>query len=182
MCCVGRQGILSAHSDAQQRVSPFGGRNRDRQSGPAATLRSSSRIGNRPHYLRIRKSAQEETLTDNIKIFKVPVRNKNIHHSSNRELIAYFIRGSFLALKLYRERRYDLCFAWSAVPAGAIAFLLWRLFKLRYLVRVCGPDIPGFERRYRAIYALLCPVIRAIWRGAERVVAKSDVELEMIRI
>jgi phosphatidyl-myo-inositol dimannoside synthase len=128
------------------------------------------------------KSAQEETLTDNIRIFKVPVRNKNIHHSSNRELIAYFIRGSFLALKLYRKRCYDLCFAWSAVPAGAIALLLWRLFRLHYLVRVCGPDIPGFERRYRTIYAVLCPLIRAIWRGADRVVAKSDVELEMIRM
>jgi phosphatidyl-myo-inositol dimannoside synthase len=128
------------------------------------------------------KSAQEETLTNNIRIFKVPVRNKNIHHSSNRELIAYFIRGSFLALKLYRERRYDLCFAWSAVPAGATALLLWRLFKLRYFVRVCGPDIPGFERRYRAIYAVLSPLIRTIWRGAERVVAKSDVEREMIRM
>ena len=128
------------------------------------------------------KSAQEETLTDNIRIFKVPVRNKNIHHSSNRELIAYFIRGSFLALKLYRESRYDLCFAWSTVPAGAIALLLCWLFKLRYLVRVCGPDIPGFERRYRAIYAVLCPLIRVIWRGAQRVVVKSDVELEMIRI
>jgi len=127
------------------------------------------------------KSAQEETFTDNIRIFKVPVRNKNIHHSSNRELIAYFIRGFFLSLNLHRERRFDLCFAWSAVPAGGIALLLWRLFRLRYLVRVCGPDIPGFERRYRTIYALLCPVIRAIWRGAEGVVAKSNVELEMIR-
>ena len=63
-----------------------------------------------------------------------------------------------------------------------MALLLWRLFKLRYLVRVCGPDIPGFERRYRAIYTVLCPLIRAVWRGAERVVAKSDVELDMIRM
>ena len=67
-------------------------------------------------------------------------------------------------------------------PLEPSALLLCWLFKLRYLVRVCGPDIPGFERRYRAIYAVLCPLIRVIWRGAQKVVVKSDVELEMIRI
>jgi phosphatidylinositol alpha-1,6-mannosyltransferase len=128
------------------------------------------------------KRAQKEIFAERIIIHKVPVNNKNIHHSSNRELSAYAVRGFFHALKLHRKRNYDLCFAWNAVPAGAIALLLQKLTGLRYLVRVCGPDIPGFERRYRAVYAVLCPLIRIIWRGAERVVAKSDVELEMIRI
>jgi phosphatidylinositol alpha-1,6-mannosyltransferase len=127
------------------------------------------------------KRAEEEMFSERIKIYKVPVRNKDIHHSSNRELITYAVRGFFLAMKLYRARSYDLCFAWSAVPAGAIAFLLRRLKGLHYLVRVSGPDIPGFERRYKNIYPLLSPLIRAVWRNAETVVVKSEVELQMIR-
>lgn len=127
------------------------------------------------------REAQEETFSANIKIYKVPVRNENLHHSSNRELAAYAFRGFLLASKLHRKQAYDLCFAWSAVPAGAIALSLRRLGGLRYVVRVCGPDIPGFERRYRTLYPILSPLIRIIWRGAEQVVAKSATELQMIR-
>src|SRR5688572_27582872 len=126
------------------------------------------------------KNFEEEPFSDRIKLYKVPVRNKNIHHSSNRELIEYSLRGLRHALKLHRKQPYDLCFAWSAVPAGAIALALRRLVGLRYIVRVCGPDIPGFERRYQSIQRFLLPLIRRIWYGAERVVAKSEREIEMI--
>jgi glycosyltransferase involved in cell wall biosynthesis len=47
-------------------------------------------------------------------------------------------------------------------------------------VRVSGPDIPGFERRYKYIYPLLSPLIRNVWCNAETVIVKSQVELEMI--
>src|SRR5688572_23268863 len=123
---------------------------------------------------------EEEPFSDRIKLYKVPVRNKNIHHSSNRELIAYSIRGLRLALKLHRQKSYDLCFAWSAVPAGAIALALRRFIGLRYILRVCGPDIPGFEIRYQTIHNLIAPLIRRVWRGAERTIAKSQREIEMI--
>lgn len=130
-----------------------------------------SALGSRP---------EEEFFASKIQLYKVPVRNKNIHHSSNRELSEYFIRGLWLALKLHRQRSYDICFAWSAVPAGAIALALRRLAGLRYIVRVCGPDIPGFERRYQTIHRFLSLLTRRIWRGAEKVVAKSEREIEMI--
>jgi phosphatidyl-myo-inositol dimannoside synthase len=123
---------------------------------------------------------EHEVFSERITLYKVPVRNKNIHHSSNRELIEYFIRGFLLALKLQRRHRYDLCFAWSGVPAGAIALLLRRLFGLRYILRVCGPDIPGFEQRYGVIHFFLAPLIRRVWLYADRLVAKSAREIELI--
>ena len=86
----------------------------------------------------------------------------------------------WLALKLHRKNPYDLCFAWSAVPAGAVALALKRISGLRYILRVCGPDIPGFERRYQTIHFLIAPLIRRIWRGADRLIAKSAREIEMI--
>jgi glycosyltransferase involved in cell wall biosynthesis len=131
-----------------------------------------SALGNKP---------EEELFSERIKIYKVPVRNKNIHHSSNRELATYAGRSFFAALKLHKSRCYDLCFAWSAVPAGPVALWLRWWVGLRYFVRVCGPDIPGFERRYSALYPVLTPVIWAVWRNAETVIVKSDVELQMIR-
>ncbi len=47
-------------------------------------------------------------------------------------------------------------------------------------MRVCGPDIPGFERRYQTIHFLIAPLIRRIWHAADTVIAKSEREIEMI--
>jgi len=124
---------------------------------------------------------EENVFAERIRIYKVPVRNRNLHHSSNRELIEYAARSFWLALQLQRKNRYDLCFAWSAVPAGAVALALKRLVGVRYIVRVCGPDIPGFERRYRRIHSWIAPLIRRVWREAECVIAKSQGEIELIR-
>lgn len=126
------------------------------------------------------KNKEEEKFSEHIRIFKVPVRNKNLHHSSNRELLSYAARAFRVAWQRQRARHYDLCFAWSAVPAGFIALALRKFTGLPYLVRVCGPDIPGFEERYQPLYPVLSPVIRAIWHNAAAVVAKSEGEREMI--
>ena len=51
---------------------------------------------------------------------------------------------------------------------------------LDYIVRVSGPDIPGFERRYNYIYPLLTPMIKAIWHDARYVVVKCQEELDLM--
>jgi phosphatidylinositol alpha-1,6-mannosyltransferase len=127
------------------------------------------------------RRSERERFAERIRVFKVPVNSQNIHHSSNRELLTYAARALPAALRLQRTRSYDLCFAWSAVPAGGVALALRRMTGLPYLVRVCGPDIPGFERRYGLLYPILSPSIRAIWRGAAAVVTKCAGEADMIR-
>lgn len=127
------------------------------------------------------KRYEQEIFAERARIFKVPVNNRNIHHSSNRELLVYAGRALPYAIRLHRARPYHLVFAWSAVPAGGVALALHYLVHLPYLVRVCGPDIPGFERRYGPIYPLLTPIIRLIWRSAEVVIAKCEDEAAMIR-
>jgi phosphatidyl-myo-inositol dimannoside synthase len=118
--------------------------------------------------------------SERIRIYKVPVQNNNIHHSSNPELLRYSWHSFLLARKLYRQQRYQLCFAWSAVPAGAVAYALYREFSLPYLVWVSGPDIPGFERRYRYLYPLLLPLLRRVWKAARVTIVKCQGEADMI--
>ncbi len=124
---------------------------------------------------------ERERFSERIQIYKVPVHNRDLHHSSNRELLTYAARVLPAALARHRAMPYHFCFAWSAVPAGGVALALRRAAGLRYLVRVSGPDIPGFEERYRGLYPLLSPAIRAVWRDADLVVAKCDGEAAMIR-
>jgi glycosyltransferase involved in cell wall biosynthesis len=127
------------------------------------------------------KQREIERFAERIRIIKVPVHNQDIHHASNYALLTYAARALPLALKQHQTHPYDLCLAWSAVPAGGVAWALRKWTGLCYLVRVCGPDIPGFEQRYRRLYPLLRPIIRAIWRGAQVVVAKCTREADMIR-
>jgi glycosyltransferase involved in cell wall biosynthesis len=121
-----------------------------------------------------------EDFTENIRISRFAVNNKNLHHSTNDELLTYSMQALYAAQARHRSHSYDLCFAWSAVPAGGVALVMSRFTRLPYLVRVCGPDIPGFEQRYKLLYPVLTPMIRAIWRRAETVVAKCQGEADMI--
>jgi glycosyltransferase involved in cell wall biosynthesis len=123
---------------------------------------------------------EKEQFSDQIRIYKVPVWNRNIHHSTNRELIIYTIQAFWVALWLYHNQRYDFCFAWSALPAGAVALALYYLVKLPYIVWVSGPDIPGFEQRYRRLYPVLLPLIRSVWINTNTLIAKCPEEVEMI--
>ncbi len=127
------------------------------------------------------RAPEREQFSERIRLYKVPVDNRDIHHSSNRELLTYAALALPAALARHRALPYDFCFAWSAVPAGGVALALRRLTGLPYLVRVSGPDIPGFEERYARLYPILTPIIRSVWRNATMVVAKCDGEAAMIR-
>ncbi len=122
-----------------------------------------------------------EQFSDNIRIIKYPLNNKNIHHASNFELIKYTVKASFAALKYHKQEKYDLSFAWSTVPAGFASFWLRIFKKVPYIVRVGGPDIPGFEERYAFIYKIISPVIKLIWRKSDLLIAKCKTEFDMIK-
>jgi len=125
--------------------------------------------------------SEEARPSNTTRIIRLAIGSRNLHHATNRELMTYGARGLWRALRLHRARPYDVCLAWSALPAGVVALGLRRFTGLRYIVRVCGPDIPGFEQRYATVYRILGPLIRAVWLGAEVVIAKSEGERAMIR-
>ncbi len=121
-----------------------------------------------------------EQFSENIRILKYPVGKKDIHHASNFELIRYAIKSTFVALKLNRKEKYDLVFVWSTVPAGFPSILLKLFKKLPFILRVGGPDIPGFEERYNFIYKIITPFIKFVWKRASIIVAKCKIEKEMV--
>ena len=123
---------------------------------------------------RSRDRYEYSEMTPAIRLHKAPVDNRNIHHSTNIELLRYTWRGYRYARRLAMQRPYDLCFAFAGVPAGGIAWALRRSIGLPYIVSLQGPDVPGFENRYRYVYLALTPFIRHIWRQAAAVIAISQ--------
>ncbi len=114
-----------------------------------------------------------EQFAERITIHKVPVDNKNIHHSTNRELLRYVRRGLAQCERLIRQHHYDMSFAFAGVPAGAMSWLLHLRHRIPYLVSLQGPDVPGFEARYNTLYPVLTPLLKQVWRRAAVVTAIS---------
>ena len=130
---------------------------------------------------RSRRTYERERFSERITLHRVPVDNRNIHHSTNRELIRYSARGIRLAYGLVREHRYDLSFAFAGVPAGALSYALSLTHRLPYVLSLQGPDVPGFEERYERLYPVLTPLIRRIWRRAGAVTAISGEQAALAR-
>src|SRR5262245_51171443 len=122
---------------------------------------------------RSRNNYETERFSDRITIYKVPVDNKNIHHSTNIELLRYTWRALWLSRTLLKQHRYDLSFAFAGVPAGAMSYALKLFYSVPYLVSLQGPDVPGFEARYNYLYPFLRPILRVVWRQAFLVTAIS---------
>ncbi len=120
-------------------------------------------------------------LSPNIRIIRLGLKSKNIHHASNLELIKYTIKAFLHARKLQKKEGYDFSFGWSTIPAGFVCYLLLIFFRLPFIVRVGGPDIPGFEERYRVVYKIISPIIKRIWKQADLIITKCQTEYEMIK-
>lgn len=114
------------------------------------------------------------------RIFRVPVDNRNIHHSSNIELLRYTFRGVRQSLNLMRNQPYDLCWAYAAVPSGFVALVLRLQTQLPYILITQGPDIPWYERRYFPLYPILLPIIKLVWNRASMVTAQSHASRQLI--
>jgi glycosyltransferase involved in cell wall biosynthesis len=130
---------------------------------------------------RSRNRYEQEAFAQFGRIFKVPVNNRNIHHSSNIELTRYAIRGLRQAYRLQRAQPYDVCLAFAGVPAGAIALVLKRLTGLPYILSLQGPDVPWYEQRYNYLYPVLIPFLKKIWQQAASVTAQSEENRRLAR-
>ncbi len=118
---------------------------------------------------------QVEELGPRSHIYRIPINNQNPHYQSERELLTYILRGFFFARTLYRgtEPKYDLCHAWSGLPAGALALLLKWKRGLPYVLGLRGSDVPDYDVRYRWLYPFLKPPLHFIWDGASALTANS---------
>ncbi len=118
--------------------------------------------------------APHETTGEGARIVRVPCRRANKEKSSFPEMLSYLCSAWKYADALLKKESFDICLTFFGIPSGPLALHLKRKYRLPYVVRFGGGDIPGAQKRFRYLYAVLAPAVRAVWKNAGRLIANSE--------
>ncbi|MCD8038350.1 MAG: glycosyltransferase family 4 protein [Lachnospiraceae bacterium] len=116
----------------------------------------------------------EETTASGAVIKKVKCKRKSEASSSFAEMLSFLVSAWKQAGKLVRKNNYDFCIAFFGIPSGPLALYLKKRYKLPYLIRSGGGDIPGAQKRFAAVYKVIAPILRKVWKESEGIVANSE--------
>jgi len=121
------------------------------------------------------KGLPANEIVDGVSIFRVRSLRSLPYRASAITMAAYVFKGWIKARQLILQQRPDLVHVHFAVPAGWIAYLLWREFRIPYVITTHLGDVPGgvpgkTNRWFRWVFPLTPPV----WKNAARVVAVSE--------
>ncbi|MEP7162670.1 MAG: glycosyltransferase, partial [Candidatus Moraniibacteriota bacterium] len=100
---------------------------------------------------------------------------EKLHSQSLRDIFVYSYQAFFFLRRLIRDEKtpFDATLAFFTIPSGFLAYLLKRLYRIPYVVSLRGADVPGFSEKYDNFYLFLKPLVRFLWREAERVIPNS---------
>lgn len=116
----------------------------------------------------------EEETQDDVHIIRVNALRQHKEHCSFKEMLSYLMKAYPVAKKLQKKERFDICLVFFGIPSGPIGYLLKKKYKLPYVIRFGGGDVPGFQERFTKVYKLIAPAIKLIWKNADALIANSQ--------
>ena len=122
---------------------------------------------------------KEQEEKNGVKIYRVNAKRAHKEHCSFKEMLSYLLKALPLADKLEKKEKFDICLVFFGIPSGPIGYYLKIKYKLPYVIRFGGGDVPGFQERFTKVYKLIAPAIRCIWDKADARVANSQGLKEM---
>ena len=121
----------------------------------------------------------EEETQHGVHIIRVNALRQHKEHCSFKEMLSYLTRALPTASKLQKKEKFDICLVFFGIPSGPIGYWLKKRYKLPYVIRFGGGDVPGFQERFTKVYKLIAPAIKSIWKNADALVANSQGLKEM---
>lgn len=110
----------------------------------------------------------------NIKVYKVKCKRAYTDHSSFYEMFTFLIGALHKVKEICKVDSYDIVQVFFGIPSGPIGYYIKRKYKIPYIIRVGGGDIPGTQKRFNFIYKIISPFLKVIWKNAEYVVTNSE--------
>ena len=132
--------------------------------------------GNEVHILTVwfQGEKEYEETENGVKIYRIKSKRKHEEHCGFGEMLDFVIQAIPYAGKLQKKEKFDICQVFFGIPSGPIGYYLKKKYKLPYIIRFGGGDIPGFQDRFKAIYEFIGPFLKLIWKNANALVANSE--------
>ena len=124
---------------------------------------------------RYKELPHRETI-DGATVIRIPAVRRYKDYAAMWELVTFGLSAAVFCFFYTLRHQVDFVQAYFAVPAGWVAWLLNLTRRIPYAVYFGGSDIPNANpSRFKNIYPLITPLLRAIWRRAEfRTVCSQD--------
>lgn len=119
------------------------------------------------------KGLKEQEYVHGVEVIRVNSKRENKEHCSFGEMLSYLIKAMPVTERLQKERKFDVCLVFFGIPSGPIGYVLKKKYKLPYVIRFGGGDVPGFQERFTKVYKLIGPAIKLIWKNADVRIANS---------
>ncbi len=146
--------------------------------GAAAELicRVLAKRGHQIHVLTSHLSGMpREEERDGCQITRVPCLRTQPYRASFLSMALYVLGGLWSARRLMKDFQPDVIHVHFAVPGGALAWLLAKLYRLPYLLTIQLGDVPGgVPEKTGTWFRLVFPFTPGIWSRAARIVAVSE--------
>lgn len=121
------------------------------------------------------KGLSREEERDGCRITRIPCLRTQPYKASFLSMGLYVLAGFWAGSRFIRTSRPDLIHVHFAVPAGALAWALSKIYRIPYVLTAHLGDVPGgtpekTDRWFRFVF----PFTRPIWDGASKIVAVSE--------
>jgi glycosyltransferase involved in cell wall biosynthesis len=112
---------------------------------------------------------------DGYRIVRIPSLRTQPFRASLFSMFAYVLAGLWAGFRLIRAFQPDVIHVHFAVPAGALAWFLFRLTRIPYVLTAHLGDVPGgVPEKTRDWFRWFFPFTRLVWRDASARVAVSE--------
>ena len=120
------------------------------------------------------KSLPRKETIEGIKIYRIPSLRSRKNISFLPEMFLYLLFAIPFLLKITSRKKFDVVHAHFIVPTGMLAYLLYKLKNLPYLITAHGSDVPRHNpKRFKFQHRLIGPLFMIIIKNAKRIIAPS---------
>lgn len=116
----------------------------------------------------------ESEIVNGVRVIRVNSKRVHKEHCSFKEMLSYLLKAYPVANKLQKRENFDVCLVFFGIPSGPIGYMLKKKYKLPYVIRFGGGDVPGFQERFTKVYKIIAPAIKLIWKKADALIANSQ--------